>query len=314
MKTNVNNVSLALLIGIFSAMGVYAQPNLDVKDIVVSIKPIALIVDDLLADRANVRVLVQPGSSPHDFSLRVSDMAAISEADLLIWMGPELERFLQRPLRQKLSKHVLTLTENTENKEQGKSAGSNHEHGDDPHIWLDPEQAQQIATKIAQFLIEQSPEQEAFIRRQLERVLGDYRNLALELEETFLPHKQTPFLVYHDGYHYLVEAFKLNQLAWITRSPEQAVGAKRLYELQQLLAAYDVSAEKRPGSESDKLLRPRCLFVESTHHSSSVKNIAKRLALQTYALDLLAADEAITSYRQLMTNIAEAMSACFAAD
>jgi len=268
-------------------------------EVVTSIKPIALIANDLLAGQVKLTILVPAGSSPHDYSLKVSDMRALSNAEIIIWLGPELEHFLRKAIKRNEGKQVITLSKSFEAKEH---QGGGHQHEQDLHYWLDPAGAKKIATLIARQIVEQSPTRAEDIEARLKLVLKDYTLLKSEIEQKLKPHKDRPFMVYHNGYDYLVDAFGMKQIAWITQSPEQSVGAKRLYELQKQLAGYE---ETNSGQK-----RPRCLFVESTHQSSSVKNIASRLQLEPYPLDLLAAEETITSYRQLMSAIADTMAEC----
>lgn len=298
-----HNMKKRLYVGLLSALigsVAFGQSiQHDTIDVVTSIKPIALIANDLLAGQAKLTILVPAGSSPHDYSLKVSDMMALSEADMIIWLGPELEHFLEKVIKRNSDKRVLTLSKSLEIVESG---GKVSGHEQDLHYWLDPAGAKKIATLIARQIVEQSPQRAEEIEERLKLVLKDYTLLKSAIDQKLKPHQNTPFMVYHNGYDYLVDAFGLKQIAWITQSPEQSVGVKRLYELQKQLERYE-------GSKVDQE-RPHCLFVESTHQSSSVKNIASRLQLEPYPLDLLAAEETIASYRQLMSAIANTMAEC----
>lgn len=67
--------------------------------VVATIKPVHSLVAGVMAGIGEPGLLVRGGGSPHSFSLRPSDAAAIAGADLVFWIGPELETFLQAPLR-----------------------------------------------------------------------------------------------------------------------------------------------------------------------------------------------------------------------
>src|SRR5690606_13314775 len=69
----------------------------DVK-VLASIKPLALIAEAVVQDKTQVDTLLPIQASPHDYALRASDMQRLHHADLVLWIGPELESFLQRPL------------------------------------------------------------------------------------------------------------------------------------------------------------------------------------------------------------------------
>ena len=63
-------------------------------EIVTSIAPLHSIVAQIADGRSVPSLLVPAGQSPHDFALRPSDAQALSDADVLFWIGPNLEQFL----------------------------------------------------------------------------------------------------------------------------------------------------------------------------------------------------------------------------
>lgn len=70
----------------------------DAPKVVVSIKPIHSLVAGVMAEVAEPRLLVQGAGSPHSYSLRPSDARALSEAELVFWVGEGMETFLVKPL------------------------------------------------------------------------------------------------------------------------------------------------------------------------------------------------------------------------
>ena len=69
-----------------------------VPRVVVSIKPIHALVAGVMQGVAEPQLLVKGGASPHGYVLRPSDARALSRADLIVWVGPQLESFLKKPL------------------------------------------------------------------------------------------------------------------------------------------------------------------------------------------------------------------------
>ena len=61
---------------------------------VTSIKPLALIAQEIAGDKVSVENLLPVKASPHDYPLRVSDIRRLQDADLVLWVGPSLETFL----------------------------------------------------------------------------------------------------------------------------------------------------------------------------------------------------------------------------
>jgi zinc transport system substrate-binding protein len=66
--------------------------------VVASIEPVHALVAGVMEGVAEPRLLVEGGQSPHTYSLAPSEAAALEEADLVVWVGPVLEAFLERPL------------------------------------------------------------------------------------------------------------------------------------------------------------------------------------------------------------------------
>ncbi|HEX2019581.1 MAG TPA: zinc ABC transporter substrate-binding protein ZnuA [Aurantimonas sp.] len=70
-----------------------AAPN-----VVVSIKPLHSLVASVMEGVAEPSLIVDGAGSPHSYALRPSQAAALEEADVIFWMGHELETFLERPI------------------------------------------------------------------------------------------------------------------------------------------------------------------------------------------------------------------------
>lgn len=266
--------------------------------VVASIKPLALIAKDLLGESGIVEVLVKGAASPHDYALKVSDMHRLDEAQLIVWMGPELERFLEKPLATMQAERALAL-----GAESGSAASEPrdraHDHQGDLHQWLDPRAAKQMAAAIARRLEQLYPAYSAKIEQALAKQAQAYDQLHRDLQQSLIPVKDVGFVVQHRGYDHLVEAYGLNQVGWIAISPEQPPGVRHLFELEKTLRAL-------PPAD-----RARCLFVERSQQSATTRNFAHQLQLRLQALDILG--ESASSYPELMRNMAGDLLSCLAA-
>src|SRR5690625_7975841 len=63
-----------------------------------SIKPLGLIVEEVMGERGQVDTLLQGSASPHNYAVRVSGMQRPQAAEVVVWVGPELEAVLVRAL------------------------------------------------------------------------------------------------------------------------------------------------------------------------------------------------------------------------
>lgn len=63
--------------------------------VVTDIAPIHGLVSEVMAGVATPELLIQPGASPHEYSLRPSEARALSEADLVVWVGDALTPWME---------------------------------------------------------------------------------------------------------------------------------------------------------------------------------------------------------------------------
>ncbi|MEX0343570.1 MAG: zinc ABC transporter substrate-binding protein [Rhizobiaceae bacterium] len=66
--------------------------------VVASIKPVHSLVAAVMKGVGEPGLIVEGAASPHSFSLRPSQAAMLEEADVVFWIGHELEAFLEKPL------------------------------------------------------------------------------------------------------------------------------------------------------------------------------------------------------------------------
>ncbi|MDQ0421168.1 zinc transport system substrate-binding protein [Peteryoungia aggregata LMG 23059] len=67
-------------------------------DVVVSIKPVHSLVASIMKGVGEPSLIVEGSASPHTYTLKPSNARALENADLVFWVGPGLEAFLEKPL------------------------------------------------------------------------------------------------------------------------------------------------------------------------------------------------------------------------
>ncbi len=268
--------------------------------IVVTIRPLALLAEALLngADNVEVYTLLPGSADPHNFALRVSDRKALTEADLVLWVGSALERFLVKPMAARTAAEqvvMLSLPHMAFPEPVGDLHG--HSHHDetetrDPHVWLGPENAQIMAAAIAARLKALRPRQAAVIQQNLENLDADLTAFSAKTSARFKAVKDEPFAVHHNALGHFVQSFGLNQVVAVNNSPEERLSAHQLELLQQRVAP------------------ARCLLVET---GSPAQRLAQTLKLPMVEVDPLATSPQITSYLQLLEALRGSLEHCFAA-
>ena len=66
--------------------------------VVTSIKPLHALVAGVMKGAGDPTLLIDGAGSPHTYSMRPSEARALGGADLVVWIGPDLETFLVRPI------------------------------------------------------------------------------------------------------------------------------------------------------------------------------------------------------------------------
>ncbi|MDX8352559.1 zinc ABC transporter substrate-binding protein [Cognatiyoonia sp. IB215182] len=67
----------------------------DVPNVAVDIAPVHSLVARVMEGVGTPDLIVQPGASPHEYSLRPSEAAALQNADLVFWIGEDLTPWME---------------------------------------------------------------------------------------------------------------------------------------------------------------------------------------------------------------------------
>ena len=100
--------------------------------VAVSIKPLQLLARPVMQGVGAPRLLAPPGASPHGYALKPSEARLLGQADLILWIGPNLEGFLAKPLRTHGRKARVLAIEEAEGLVLLR-ARDGHDHGHDRH-------------------------------------------------------------------------------------------------------------------------------------------------------------------------------------
>jgi len=102
------------ILSTISLLSFMSFANAEAK-VIASIKPLHSLVSYVMDGIGTPGILVDGNSSPHTFQLKPSHATMLQEADIIFWIGEDLESFLETPLKSiaKNSRHI-TLMESDE--------------------------------------------------------------------------------------------------------------------------------------------------------------------------------------------------------
>ncbi len=222
--------------------------------VVTDIAPVQSLVARVMEGVDTPAVLLPPGASPHDHSLRPSEAQSLSDADMVIWVGPELTGWLGDPIKSLapdaaqlvLSKatgvSVLMLR-------QGGAFGEHDEddhddHGDDapvdPHMWLDPQNAMVWLGSIAQALATLDPENATTYATNAAEGAAEISAKASSIG-ALVGAVPRSYLAYHDAFGYAEGWLGLTGIGAIQSGHAVELGPARLAELRGEIAEKGVS-------------------------------------------------------------------------
>ncbi|MEG9531991.1 zinc ABC transporter substrate-binding protein ZnuA [Mannheimia indoligenes] len=296
-------------------------------DVLTSIKPLGFIANAITDGVTETKVLLPVTASPHDYSLKPSDVSQLQSAQLVVWVGDGLESFLEKSIEKLPKEKVLTL-ENVEaieelvekasdkkedahdhdhkqdHKHSHDHKGHSHKHDDhhghshdeDWHIWLSSEASELAAEQIAARLSEQLPEQKAKIAENLAKFKANLTAKKAEIAKQLEPVKAKGYYTFHDAYGYFEREYGLNSLGSFTINPTVAPGAKTLAAIKKNIAKN----------------KAQCLFAEPQFTPKVIETLAKETNVNVGQLDPLGAKVQLsaTAYPEFLQALANEFSQC----
>ena len=301
----------------------YSSANADIK-VVTSIKPIHSLASYLMDGVGKPDLIVDGYASPHGFAMKPSHAKMLQNADLIFWIGEDLESFLEKPLNSIAKKaekielmEIKGLNklefrernifeehddhkEHDEHKEHGHKEDKHdehqgHAHGEhDPHIWLDPINAKVILSEIAEHLIENDQKNEAKYKENLKKAHNDLDKLTKKVKSEL--NKDFKSIVFHDAYQYFEKRFDVNVLGAFTVNTDVLPGAEQLSKIREII-------------EHDKV---SCVFSEPQFNPDIINAVAKDMNIKTGVLDPLGSNltSGKTLYFDLIGNMSKSFRGC----
>lgn len=246
-----------------------------VPDVVTDIPPVHALVAQVMGDLGTPTLLLTKGASEHDFQLRPSQAQALADAELVVWIGPELTPWLDRAMQGLTQAESLPLLDAPETATRPFSADGAHMHDDhadeahdhagtDPHAWLDPANAKAWLGLIAARLAALDPANAATYAANAARAQAATDALDARIAAQLAPVKDRPIVVYHDAYGYFAARYGLQIFGSVALGDATAPGAAKLSALQQGLATGQAT----------------CLFPEAQHDPALAEQLVEGTTLR----------------------------------
>lgn len=281
---------LCALVLLLSACGQPAasQPqDEDTLHIVATTYPVYLFTTAVTegAEGVEVSLLVkQQTSCLHDYTLTVSDMKAIEGADVIVMTGAGLEDFMDDALSASDSQ-VINCSEGIDLLPAQGHEGHDHDAEYDPHIWMDPANAQvmlgTIADQLGQITGQDLQARCTEVQQQVEQASQQWKEQLTTLSDPKL-------ITFHDGFQYFSRSFGLELLKAIEEEEGSEASAQEIKEIVSLVEQYHLPA----------------IFTEVNGSGSTAQAISRESGCGVYQLNMIMSGDGtgIQPYLDAMQN------------
>ncbi|MFG0586326.1 zinc ABC transporter substrate-binding protein ZnuA [Ectopseudomonas khazarica] len=301
---------LICLIALFFVASAQAEVR-----VLTSIKPLQLIAAAVQDGVGAPEVLLPPGASPHHYALRPSDVRRVRDADLLYWVGADLENFLPRVLNNRQKPQVavqdlpgMALRHFGDSHEEHAGHGEDHADEDlghdhdhrpgslDAHLWLSPVNAKVIAARIAADLSALDAANAARYAANLQAFEQRLDALDGRIRPQLAALQGKPYFVFHEAFDYFEAAYGLKHAGVFSVLTEVQPGARHVAAMRERLQAAG----------------PSCVFSEPPLRPRLAETLTAGLPVKLAELDALGGSLPVdaTAYPLLLENLANGLSEC----
>jgi ABC-type Zn uptake system ZnuABC Zn-binding protein ZnuA len=218
------------------------------------------LVEAVGGERVQVSAIVPPNLDPEDYQPKLSDLAGLKEARLVVRVGVDYDLWFDPLLRQAnrrelerggacyvdASYAVALLDVNAANLGPG-----GHAHGSgNPHYWLDPANAEIITGNILEALARIDPgNAKAYEQRRL-AFLARLETKQREWAGRLAPLQGRPLLAYHNSWSYFARRFRLNFAGFVEPRPGVPPSPAHLAQLLRQMREDGITLIVREPRES----------------------------------------------------------------
>lgn len=242
------------------------------------------------------QLVTESVSCLHDYTLQVSQMRTLENAEMVVISGAGLELFLEDVLSSTQilcdSSVGIELICYDHNHEHEHSHEQDHSHENDPHVWLAPKNAKIMAQNICSDLSSQFPEYRTSFNANLATLLSELDALQAYGEETLAQLKKRELITFHDGFSYFAQAFDLTILEAVEEESGSEASAADLIHLIETVNDHSL----------------RAIFTEITSSDAAASIIAAETGTKVYKLSMvMSGSDYFTEMYQNIDTIKEAL-------
>ena len=212
--------------------------------IVTSIIPLCDITAAIAGDKAEVQAMVPPGTSPHVFSPKPSQLKAMADADMFIQVGSGMEFWAGKMIMASGNKKfdIVTITDGMK-----LFAGDSDEPVDksgrrtgNPHVWLDPVLVKEFSGRICVEMAKLDPADAAYFRANYFKFSAGLDKLDSYFRVETKKFRVKELVSFHPAWTYFEARYGLKEIAVIEAVPGKEPSPKELQNIIEEVKKYSI--------------------------------------------------------------------------
>ena len=284
---------------------------------VASIAPVHGLVTRIMKGVGEPELLIKASVSPHGYNLKPSDVRLLNKAQVVFWIGPALEITLVKPIKALAGQaRIVSLMDDRDrgidlltrrkggvfNEDTSYDDGPQDPVNSDPHIWLNPQNAEAMLLQIAEILSGVDP---ANANQYLSNALDGAQELevlsrGIQKRLSDAKMAERTFIFFHDAYQYFEFRFGMYPGAVIQVDPDHAPGARRVGEIRTII------------KHADQQSRDICIYSEPQYNPKLIDVLIEGTQARHATLDPIGVglQTGIDFYVNLMTVFVDDFIGC----
>ena len=210
---------------LFLCIAFFTLLNASKPEITVNILPQKYFVEKIVKDKFEINVMVKPGSSPHNYEPKPSQMKSLVNSKAYFLVGDPFEQAWMDKFKQNAKNTLfvdttkgiekIQMEEHNHHDEANVDAKHDeHDHsGFDPHVWLDPLLVKIQAKNIYEAMLEIDSQNSDFYKTNYEEFIKELDALGENIKTILKPYKDKAFMVFHPSWGYFAKRYDLEQIS-----------------------------------------------------------------------------------------------------
>lgn len=236
----------------------------------------------IAGEKADVILLLPPGTESHTYDPTPADILKISNCDIFLYTGKDMEPWAEKIISSVKNKNLIIsnvsnkinlIKTHHKHEKDNHEKHHHHEHNFDPHIWLDPELASRMVDNITLAFCEKDPSNSEYFKNNAE----NYKKKLLDLDDNFknmINSSNRKFIVFAGRFAhlYFINHYGLEYIsAFSSCSSESEPSVKKIAKIINIIKEKNIPA----------------VFYEELSQPKTAKSIAEQTNVKTLKFSTL---------------------------